>query len=126
MIAIIPIVLGAEMKFWQQDACREVIDTVLRTVARTSEIQEVFVGSNDQGILQLAQDHSLKPFFMQEYVDEEHYPLPLGTAELLTLVDTSATFEITDVMVVDFRNPLLSDRILEKAVQDYRKKRQKR
>ena len=121
MIAIVPILISDQKEFWKRAECKEAMQRFLGVTAKASEIELRYIGSDDPEILQLAQELSFKPVRIHQCVYEEQSLLPPGTREVLAAVEHNTSCDVTDVMVLDYRNALISTQRINQAALDYRK-----
>jgi hypothetical protein len=117
MIALIPIFLNDE-ELWLQDKGKELLDKVLSEASAVEQIKEILILSNNSDLVKFTSSLGLSSFLLEQKEKTELSFLPAGTSEVLSYFKKNNNTS-EDAIIINHRNPLISGKILDKAINEY-------
>ena len=120
MIAVFPIWIEDEDPIWQAHAGRRVITQAVEAALHSQQIAEVFVLTNNLSVKELFGSFDVSTHLVDLQKDiEDPQILPQGTADCLRYLNEVLQIPQDDLMIVNFRNPLLTTYLIGEAVAQF-------
>jgi len=117
MLTIIPIFLESKHDLWCGAEAKSLLLKLFSAAANAHKIDTLTVCTNDASIFDLSASHAIDTSLMDLRSNiEESALLPLGTNTAAGNLLRSATSEDEGLMVLGFRNPLVTARLLDEAI----------
>ena len=126
MIAIIPVFIDSNENFWVRSEGKKLLAKMITTAANSREIRKLFVFSNDVAVAELSKSLDIDCRIIE--IDdglEKSEMLPIGSYDSTIYLEVNESFEFDDIMIINFRNPLLLSEVLDDAVRKFRKSNKK-
>ncbi len=123
MLAIIPIFLDDEKDLWHSKEGLNVISQSLTTANNAKLIEKLIVCTNDGTILDLSRTLNVEAYIVKNAnSDQVASLLPAGYHSSFQYIDKVLKLQFDDLLVLSFRNPLISPNIIDNAIKEFEKK----
>ena len=121
MIALIPIFLRDDNPFWRSDDAREILAKPLVASLKARKIHRTIVCSNDRAVLDSIKHLDLDTCLLEISEELTSSPvLPAGSISALQYVLEALELKFTDVLILSYKNPLITSDFIDQAVNQYR------
>ncbi|MHC4558354.1 MAG: hypothetical protein ACYS80_13735, partial [Planctomycetota bacterium] len=124
MIAIIPIFFEDDQQLWHTQEGRELMLKSFRSAVNAEAIEKTFVFTNDGSILNLSRSLGIDSYVIDIDVKEQKSELlPPGAYSSAKHLQESIKADFDDIMILSFRNPLVTSDAIDKGVAKFRRSR---